>query len=353
MNEMSQILLESANRLFKEQFEPSALHRAEASAWLADEWRQIEQAGFPLALVPEAKGGVGLEAYDAMKLIQEAGAFAVPLPLGETMMANWLLSLAGLKLAVGPASFCPASLSDTLTFTKAQGGWHVSGTLHRVPWGRVASVVAASVVIEGQVHIARLAQAQITVSTSVNLAAEPRDTLMIDTVLPSEDLVPLPGVTRIDEIFALGAVMRSASMAGAVGRILDMTVGYANERVQFGRPIGKFQAIQQNLAVMAGQVAAARGAADIAIEGMAHLPDLLRVAIGKGRTGEAAGIVAQIAHQVHGAIGFTHEHSLHFFTRRLWAWRDEFGNEPYWQNIVGRRMFEVGANGVWKLMAAI
>ena len=353
MDETSQILLDTANRLFKAQFEPKALYAAESGAWPAAEWMKIEEAGFPLALVAEDQGGVGLEDCDALSLIQVAGAFAVPLPLAETILANRLLAFAGLPLAEGPASFAPARLADELTLVKTSEGWRVTGTLHRVPWARVASIVVGAAVIDGQVQIVRLPKEHFTVTPSVNIAAEPRDTMKVDTQLAREHVAPLPGATSLIEVFALGAVARSAAMAGACGRILEMTVNYANERVQFGRPIGKFQAIQQNLAVMAGQVAAARGAADIGSEGIAHLPDLLRVAISKARTGEAAGIVAQITHQVHGAIGFTHEHSLHFLTRRLWSWRDEFGDEVYWNRIVGRQMVAAGADGVWPLLATI
>lgn len=353
MNETSQILLDTAYRLFKAQFEPKALYAAEAGAWPEAEWARIAEAGFPLALVPEDKGGVGLESSDALLLIKEAGGFAVPLPLAETIIANWLLARAGLPLVDGPASFAPTRLVDELKLTKTSNGWQVTGVLHRVPWGRSVSVLVGVAVVDGQVQLVRLLKSQFAVAPSVNLASEPRDTVTINTQITREQVAPLPGASSLVEVFALGAVARSAAIAGACGRLLGMTVEYANDRVQFGRPIGKFQAIQQNLAVMAGQVAAARGAADIGIEGVAYLPDLLRVAISKARTGEAAGIVAQIAHQVHGAIGFTHEHSLHFLTRRLWAWRDEFGDEVYWNRIVGQQMVEAGADGVWPCLAAI
>ena len=108
------------------------------------------------------------------------------------------------------------------------------------------------------------------------------------------------------------------------------------ERKQFGRPIGKFQAIQQMLADAAGQYAAAAAAADLAAAGLRHRRLRVRVAIAKARVGEAAGKVAEVCHQVHGAMGFTQEHPLHFATRRLWSWRDEFGHEAYWQERIGR-----------------
>ena len=141
--------------------------------------------------------------------------------------------------------------------------------------------------------------------------------------------------------------MRSAQMAGALQSVLETSVQYARERVQFGRPIGRFQAVQQNLALLAGQAAAATAAAEAAIEAAAHNLDSPAVAAAKIRAGEAAGIGAAIAHQVHGAIGFTQEHRLHYLTRRLWSWRDEFGNEAYWARRLGGEVVAAGADRLW------
>ena len=141
-------------------------------------------------------------------------------------------------------------------------------------------------------------------------------------------------------------------MAGALSRALALSVGYAQTRVQFGRPIGKFQAIQHNLAVMAGQSAAAIAAAAMAADALeGGLPPVL-VGAAKARAGEAASVAAGLAHQSHGAIGFTQEYELHYATRRLWSWRDEFGNEAEWNAVVGRAMLGAGADGLWSAMTA-
>ena len=141
-------------------------------------------------------------------------------------------------------------------------------------------------------------------------------------------------------------------MAGALGEVLDMTVRYSQERVQFGRPIGKFQAIQQNLAVLAGQAAAAGAAADLAQEAAAKGFNPLTIAAAKARAGEAASIGAAIAHQVHGAIGFTQEHRLNHRTRRLWSWRDEFGSEAIWNRLVGEIAAKTGGEQLWATITA-
>jgi acyl-CoA dehydrogenase len=148
-------------------------------------------------------------------------------------------------------------------------------------------------------------------------------------------------------------------MAGALEAILDLAVAYANERVAFGRPIAKFQAVQHNLARLAGEVAAAIAAAGSAADAIATASGadfdegvFLEVASAKIRVGEAAGEGAAIAHQVLGAIGFTREHVLHRFTRRLWAWRDDFGNESQWAVQLGRRVAANGAEALWPMLAA-
>lgn len=141
----------------------------------------------------------------------------------------------------------------------------------------------------------------------------------------------------------LGAALRAAQIASALERIQQLTVEHASSRTQFGVPLRRFQAVGQQLAVMAGEVAAARAGADAAIAD----PVEWKVAAAKVRAGEAAGRVADIAHQVHGAIGFTDEHPLHLFTRLVWRWRDEFGSETEWASSLGSF---VESKDIWKLL---
>jgi alkylation response protein AidB-like acyl-CoA dehydrogenase len=155
----------------------------------------------------------------------------------------------------------------------------------------------------------------------------------------------------------MGSVIRSVQTAGALEAILSLSVAYANERIAFERPIGKFQAVQQNLARLAGEVAAAlavSGSAADAIgrEGAFDEAVFLEAASAKIRCAEAATEAAGIAHQVFGAIGFTDEHVLHRYTLRLLAWRDDFGNESYWAAELGRRVAQQGADEFWPLVAS-
>lgn len=352
MSETSEIIADMASRLFADLSTPEALREADAGSWNAAAWARMEELGLPLALVPEAADGVGLSWAEGADLLRLAGSHGLPLPLLETMLANRLLTATGLAPATGPATLAPVHGGEGFTLGRDGQGWRLRGRASRVPWAARAGQIVILAGFGGRIHAACLARGHATIRPSANLAGEPRDDILVDTVLAESAVAPLPSGIDPAAIRLWGAGMRTAAIAGAAARVLDMTVSYANERTQFGRPIGKYQAIQQSLAIMAGQVAACAGAATLAADGL-ETGNALSVAIGKARAGEAAGVIAAIAHQTHGAIGFTHEHSLHFLTKRLWSWREEFGNEAHWQREIGRRMARAGADGLWPLIASL
>jgi acyl-CoA dehydrogenase len=338
------MLRETAERLFQTHCEIATQRSADKGIWPAALWAAMEDAGLHRALVPEAAGGFGVAVPDALSLLRVAGAHAVPLPLAETMLASWLLAGAGLDIPDGPLTVGPVRDGESLTLTAADDGWRVSGTLSRVPWARDVD----RLVVLAEPRVALVGKQAWSVEAGENVAREPRDTVRFDGAV----LAAAPSATTTLDLIAVGAAMRTQQIAGALTRLTEMTTQYAQERVQFGRPIGKFQAVQQNLAVMAGQAAAAVAAADLAAEAVAASVKILPIAAGKARAGEAAGIATGIAHQVHGAIGFTFEHSLHFLTRRLWSWRDEFGKDLGWNRLLGRHMAQAGADSLWAEITA-
>ncbi|MCC5857178.1 MAG: acyl-CoA dehydrogenase family protein [Ectothiorhodospiraceae bacterium] len=353
MSDTTTILHDTANRLFADTVSASELARAAEGAWLPAQWQQLEELGLTTALVPEDAGGAGLEPADALGLVRLAGYHGLPLPLAETLLAGWLLAHAGLPVLEGPLTIAPARTDNELRLERTGNGWRLRGELDRVPWARHAAAIAALADHDGQPLVCLLTPDGYTLDQAVNLAGEPRDTVQVNCALQNAHVAPAPEGFGPQQLQAAGAALRALAMAGAIDRVLTMSVNYANERKQFGRPIGKFQAVQQNLAVLASQAAAAGAASDIAAEAFGAAPDLLAIAVAKVRTGEAAGSAAGIAHQVHGAIGFTEEHSLHFFTKRLWSWRDEFGREAEWNRLVGQQAADAGADGLWPLIASV
>jgi acyl-CoA dehydrogenase len=183
----------------------------------------------------------------------------------------------------------------------------------------------------------------------LNTAGEPRDTLQFDNAQVVAS-APLPANVPVDVLHTGGAMLRSAQIAGALQGVLAQTIQYATERMQFGKAIGSFQALQHHMAVLAEHTGCVAVASECAFaraqDGAAGL-DSLGVAAAKICSAEAAGVATSVAHTVHGAIGFTHEYTLHFATRRLWSWRSEFGNATHWSQRLGRAVCQQGADALW------
>jgi acyl-CoA dehydrogenase len=324
--------------------------RAAEGSWNEALWRDLDDAGLTRALEP---GGEELDIPipEALQVVRLAGRFCTPAPLVESMLAHWLLRSAGLAGIAGPLSVAPVNKEDCLLLERVAGGWRLKGSATRVPWGRYAAaliVVAESV---GQSYLAILPASSFEQLTrGENLAREPRDGVSFDAVLGTDAVVPFP--PGLDHVYRLGAALRVLQMTGALDAALHLTVQYAQERKQFGRPIGKFQAIQQNIAVMAANVAASRAAANLAVSIIAGEAPSFGLAAAKLRTNEAAAIAARMAHQVHGAMGFTQEYALHFLTKRLWSWRDEFGSETVWGRVLGNAVRERGPARLWPFMTS-
>ena len=345
---------DSAKRLFSEQVDKALRLRAEAGELDATLWRHVVESGFPLLLATEAAGGFGQGWIDAYPLLRGLGYWQVPLPLAETMVAALLGSMAGFDLpdlAAGPLTLIEQGQGNQLQVGGTADAPTLSGTAHAVPWARHASAALVSLA-DGRLALLGLQGAVgVTLQPQVNHAGLPSDTLVLQQAR-LQAVAPNP-VALKQPVWTLGAVARSAMLVGALESALEQAVRYAGERVQFGKPIGKNQAIQQNLALMAGDVAAARVAALVAAadapstQGADTSAAPFSAAVAKVRAGEAATRGTGIVHQVHGAIGFTHEHPLHFATRRLWAWREEFGTDAMWAAELGRAAIAARAAGFW------
>jgi acyl-CoA dehydrogenase len=345
MSELGSLLADTVGRLFGALATKELIESSEKGAWPEKLWRALEEGGLTLPLVPEDAGGAGGTWLDAHVVVRASGRHMAPVPLAETVIAGWLLSRAGLPVPFGPLTLAPVHADERLTLARRGSGFGVSGTATRVPWGRQAGHVVTVADVDGQATVALVATAGARVTEDRNLALEPRDTLAFDAA-PVIAAAPAPGVT-VDAIRLYGAMARAAQMAGALDWCLEQAVRYATERKQFGRPIGNFQVIQQNLAVLAGHVAASGIAAESAFRAADRGDARFEVAVAKIRVGEAAGVGAGIAHQTHGAIGFTYEHALHFATRRLWSWRAEFGGESAWARELGHAVAARGAGALW------
>lgn len=270
----------------------------------------------------------------AVAILRRCARVGAPIPIAEGMLAAWLASRAGLTAASGLV---------TVAIDARAGA--SAARLHHVPWGRHAVRVMALVREGGDCRIACHEHATSLEAEGHSLAGEPRDTLRVDAA---------PRIASVavdeDEIVATAALLRAAQMTGAMDATLELAIDHARTRQQFGRPIGAFQAVQQLLARHAEQVAAAAAAVDLAADRWGGPSGTFHAAVAKSRAGEAAGIAAECAHQVIAAMGFSMEHPLQRVTRRLWTWRDDFGNESHWNEIIGARILDAGADAAWLVL---
>jgi acyl-CoA dehydrogenase len=338
MDELKTILSDSVNGLLAERVTSELIRKAEEGAFPKALWDEVEANGLTRVIVPEAQGGAGAGWADAAIVLKAAGEHLAPLPLAEGLLANWLLAQAGLDVPEGVTTLLEGEFT-------LEGG-KLSGIAKRVPWGRDAAHGVA--LVKGEAVLVPLAGAKI--EPGMNVAREPRDSLTLSGVAVSAAAVPLPE----NAMRLFGALIRSCQMAGALGYLSSQSITYANERTQFGKPIGKFQAIQQQLAVLSTQAAACGVITDYACAQAEKIgaDAAFEIAAAKIRVDDASGIATSIAHQVHGAIGFTYEHSLHFATRRLWAWRAEFGSGSEWAKQLGRNTITAGADALWPHVTA-
>jgi acyl-CoA dehydrogenase len=340
------IIVDTATRIFADLCEPGTVNAAEEGKWPEALWDALEASGLTLTWVPDTLGGAGAEVIDGFQVLRVAGRFAAPVPLAETLLAGWLLAEAKIAVPPGPMTIAPVYEDGHIELA----GRTLRGRARHIPFARNARHIVVLADEAGTPSIALVAGDGLAISPGTSLAGEPRDTVSFDGAT-AVAVGPAPGLD-LGSVVRLGAAVRAQQMAGAIEHILDQSVQYSLDRVQFGRPIAKFQAVQHNLASLAGEAAAAGAAADGAAEAIAHsglsaMTTGAQVAVAKLRVGEAASTGAAIAHQVHGAIGFTREYSLHHATRRLWAWREEFGNETFWAMRLGRMVAAAGADALW------
>ena len=344
------LIEQSVQRLFAEQVDKAVRERVENGTFDTRLWQLVVDNGFTLALASEAAGGIGASWSAAAPILQGIGFWQVPLPLAETMIAHLLLSLAGIDAPAGPVALIEQDCGNTLRTHGSGAALRLDGTAPHVAWARHAPTALVSC-SDGRIALVDLRQAAVRCEPQLDAARLPSDTVVFDhapcrTHAASPFALPQP-------VWTLGALARALMIVGALESALEQSVHYANDRVQFGKPIGKNQAIQQQLALMAGDAAAARmaalaAAADAPCAAQPDAPSAaFSIAVAKVRAGEAATRAAAIAHQVHGAIGFTREHALHFATRRLWAWREQFGSDAWWAEHLGRAAIAGGSSAFW------
>lgn len=325
------MIVDTAQRLFERLGAQAVAKPVPGAPPAAKAWQALAETGLDRMLVPESAGGVGAQLVDAVAVAHLAGFHAVPVPVVETIVAWHVLALAGAPEREGLVVLADASAAPR------------DGRVDLVvPWGREASHAVYLAGSEGAPRALAVEVPAASLEMAENVADEPRDVMRAAS---GKELGPV-AIGALD-LRALAALLRAAQMAGAMERILDIGIEHANTRVQFGRPIGQFQAVQHMLTRIAGQAASARAALDGGTTLMQEQSSWLGGALAKARASEATAVVNAAAHQVTAAMGFTREFPLQRYSRRLWAWRDEYGTEHEWHERIGAKFAAAGSAGAW------
>ncbi|QIG54595.1 hypothetical protein G6N82_10905 [Altererythrobacter sp. BO-6] len=315
MSESRQLLCDMADGLFADL----------AEAGFDKAWPRIEEAGFASLLIPEEQGGFGGDWGDAYAVLRIAGRHAISAPLGDTIIGHRLLVEAGIMPPAGP-----------IGLARANG---------KVGYGRYCGSVVF--IEDGELRLVEVATSEVFEGHS--LAGEP-----LDRIFPVG--TPLASAPCAANLTALGAFALVVQSAGALEAAFELTLEHVNTRVQFGKALGRFQAVQQAMAEFSVEAAAI----DAAGQAMAAVLDkggglddgaMFEIAAAKLRANMAIEKCCPIAHRLHGAIGFTMEYALNRYTCRLMDWRGDCGNDAYWASILGRRVAKLGGGSFWQEIA--
>jgi alkylation response protein AidB-like acyl-CoA dehydrogenase len=324
------MIAETAARIYADLCPREVPHRAEAGEFPQNLWDTLAENGLTLAWVSEENGGFGADVSEVLGAIWIAAQAASPVPFAETLIANWLLDRAGLAPAEGRASFAIQS--------------HLASA--EIPFGGAVDQIVSFDARTGEVAL-----------------FDNREPHAIEALSPdgvtrfvfSGKKAERSGPTNLSQqsVEALVLTVRAVQMAATMEAALGLSIDYVSAREQFGRTLSKFQAIQHQLAVAASESAAAtmaatQAASSLAVHADDPAPAWHEAVIAKVQIGHSVEAVTVPFHQVHGAMGYTQEYDLHHYTRRLWAWRDEGGNEHHWSRTLGAQVAGMTTDQLWK-----
>lgn len=325
------LLADSVGRALGDVITARGTVEAEAEGIDARAWATLRDLG----LTGEDAAGLGLAEQAAV--LQAIGHRAALVPYADSeALARWLAHGAGLATDPGEVLAIAVAAPDAM---RGQ----------RIAWGRHAARTVLSYAKGERSFVALVPTAQLVLAKGSNLAGEPSDRVVEASVQPPDVREVGPGHSPA-AVRLRGALCRCAAMLGAASRAQELTLQYAADRRQFGRPLAQFQVIQAYCAQMAGEISAGAAILATALRAAENglLAASLETAAAKVRVGQMAQVVAALAHQVHGAIAFTEEYALHLSTRRLWAWREEFGNEAQWSSELGSAVIDLGPDQYWE-----
>jgi len=329
-------------------------------------WKEMAELGWMGLAFPEKYGGGDMNFLDLAVLLEEMGRACLPGPFFSTVVLGGLPIL-DLGNEEQKQEYLPKLISGEKIFTLALtepgyqnydassvtveaspdgGNYIINGTKLFVPDAHIADYLLCVARTKPEngitIFLADAKNPSIDCAILKTVAGDKLCEVVFNKMpVPKANILGQlsQGSNMVQNIIERAAVGKCCEMVGNIQQVLEMTVDYAKERKQFDRPIGSFQIIQHYCADMAIDIDGARfstyQAAWMLSEG---LPCTKEVAIAKAWIGEASQRVVALAHQIHGAIGVTKEHDLHFYTRRAKAAELAFGDADFYREIVAKEM---------------
>ena len=348
MSEMKEMVLDVVERIFKDQVSKETVDLVEDGKWAEDLWSILQENEMLTVAISETAGGAGGDLDDLFNIFRLIGKYAVPIPFVEFTVANYLLELANLPITMQKVTY--AIDQDELLIMDSQNT--ITGTLTNVPWARHVEELVTLVKCEKGVRIVKLSLGDAKIETSINLAGEPRDTVTFNLIKAEQISESLLTNAELQYIMKIETAAKVALMAGAIDKAVELSIQYSKEREQFGRPIHRFQLVQQHIATLVGESVLVKSSLDNMIAALTENREVNEVAFARIRVNEAARTVTTSAHQVHGAIGVTHEHSLHQYSRRLWSWREEGAEESAWSKYIVDDLLNSDQDSLWSYLTS-
>jgi acyl-CoA dehydrogenase len=342
MNHTLTLLGDSVRRALNDMVTPRATIEAERSGLDEAAWRQLQDLG-----VVGADASVMSIAEHAVVIECVAAAGALVPYADSEAIGRWLASAGNLETGSGIVAV--AAVDEAHGRVRVEhGGATLALRGMVIPWGCRADQLLFSFRSGNRCFVALKDRREVELQRMPDMAGEPHGVVQDDTIeIAAMHVREVSAARGPDAVMQRGALCRSLQMLGAMTRANELTLQYARDRKQFKRSLSDFQVIQSYLAAMAGELCAAAIAAETAVESAPGDDAFEAIASAKVRAGQAARQIASLGHQVHGAIGFTQEYPLNLWTRRLWAWREEYGNEAHWAARLGARVVARGADALW------
>ena len=348
MNDTLAMLRESLGRMFADKVVPRNTVAAEQAGIDAQAWEQLGKMGVAGSEAAE------LDIEQHAVVLQAIGYAGALVPFAESeALGRWLAQGAGIDTGDARVLTVVVVAPSAVKMQTGGAGCVFAMRGERIPWARHADRVLFSFSASGRSYVAVKPIGAVAFRPGGNLAGEPHDVVTAEEIRVDAGDIREVGIEYgFTAVRTRGALCRAAAMVGALAKANELTLQYAGDRKQFSRPISQYQIIQSYLAAMAGELCAASTIVETAVAAAACGDGGEEIAAAKIRVGQAARTITSLSHQIHGAIGFTQEYPLHLWTRRLWAWREEYGNEVDWARHLGSIIVGRGADAFWPRLTA-